>query len=61
MLFKRAFGPKTEIGVITLKTADDETTKWWQTSAGVRDIMDESIAYLYAALIFHPLAQLGWT
>jgi hypothetical protein len=54
MLFRRALGPKTEIGIIALKSVDDETKHWWQTSAGVREVLSESISYLYALIIFHP-------
>jgi hypothetical protein len=54
MLFKRAFGPKIEIGIIPLKPANVETMPWWQTSSGFRAVMSESFAFLYAALVFHP-------
>ncbi|MGO8699337.1 MAG: YdcF family protein [Limisphaerales bacterium] len=54
MLFQRALGPKTEIGIIALKSVDDERMNWWQTSAGFRSVTGECVAYLYAAIIFHP-------
>jgi len=57
MLFRRALGPKMAIGIVSLKSVDDETMNWWQTSAGVRNVIGECLAYLYAALIFHPSAR----
>lgn len=57
MLFRRVFGPKTEIGVVALKPVPDQAMKWWKTSAGFREVTDELIAYLYAAIVFRPPAQ----
>jgi hypothetical protein len=28
---------------------------WWKTSAGVRGVIGEGLAYLYARLLFHPI------
>ena len=31
-----------------------DAAHWWRSSEGVREILGESIAYLYAKFIFHP-------
>ncbi|HEY3855703.1 MAG TPA: YdcF family protein [Verrucomicrobiae bacterium] len=56
LLFKRALGPKIEFGVISMDPVVDETTGWWQSSAGIREVYFECIAYSYVALFFHPPA-----
>lgn len=54
LLFQKALGKKIVVGVIA---ADDETYEakhWWRSSEGVREVVGEAIAYLYARLFFHP-------
>lgn len=50
LLFKKALGPKIKVGVIAAETLDYEPKKWWSSSAGVREVIDETIAYIYARL-----------
>lgn len=52
LLYERAFGDGTQMGIVPL--ADDQYTAedWWRTSAGVREVIGESIAYLYARILF---------
>jgi len=54
LLFQKAFGKDVVIGVVA---ADDQTydpKSWWRYSNGVRTALSELIAYLYAAIFFHP-------
>jgi len=53
LMFKRVF-PLVNVGVVTLDPKDYDITQWWISSAGVRDVISEAIAYLYARLIFSP-------
>ena len=48
MLFQKAFGAHTAIGVIAVPSPDYDPKHWWRYSEGVRDVIDESVAYLYA-------------
>jgi hypothetical protein len=57
MLFKEAFGADTEVGIISVPDPDYQPRRWWRYSEGVRDVLDESIAWCYAALFFHPVRQ----
>jgi len=50
LLFKKALGSKIKVGVIAAETLDYEANKWWSSSAGVREVIDEAIAYIYARL-----------
>jgi hypothetical protein len=54
MLFEMALGPEVAVGVISRSNPAYDATSWWRSSAGVRAVMNESIAYLYARLIFSP-------
>jgi uncharacterized SAM-binding protein YcdF (DUF218 family) len=54
LLFQEAFGKTTEIGIIAVQNPDYDPDRWWRYSEGVREILGESIAYLYANFLFHP-------
>jgi uncharacterized SAM-binding protein YcdF (DUF218 family) len=54
LLFQEAFGKTTEIGIISVQNPDYEPKHWWRYSEGVREVLGESIAYLYANFLFHP-------
>jgi hypothetical protein len=43
-----------KVGIIAIPTPDYEARRWWRYSEGVRAVLGESIAYLYAKLFFHP-------
>jgi len=52
LLYERAFGAGTEIGIIAVPDREYEPHRWWASSSGVRDVVDETVAYLYARFIF---------
>jgi uncharacterized SAM-binding protein YcdF (DUF218 family) len=54
LLFQKAFGPEAVVGIIAVTDPDYEPLRWWRYSEGVREILGESIAWVYAAFIFHP-------
>ncbi len=54
LLFQMAFRNEVSVGVVAVANPDYDPAHWWQYSEGVRQILGESIAYLYAKLIFHP-------
>ena len=49
-LFRRAFGPGTAIGVIAIPNQGYEARRWWNYSEGVKQVITESIAYVYAKI-----------
>ena len=53
VLFKKAF-PLIDVGVIAITPNSYDTSRWWLFSEGVRRVISESIAYLYARFIFSP-------
>jgi hypothetical protein len=54
ILFEKAFGSGVAIGIISVPDPDYDAKHWWRTSEGVREVLGESIAYLYARIFFHP-------
>jgi uncharacterized SAM-binding protein YcdF (DUF218 family) len=48
LLYERAFGSRCKIGIIAVEDRDYDQKHWWKYSAGVRSVIGESIAYLYA-------------
>ncbi len=54
LLFEKALGKNYNVGVIAVGNQEYDTNHWWESSSGVRTMMDESIAYLYVRLSFRP-------
>ncbi|MFZ0825996.1 MAG: YdcF family protein [Verrucomicrobiia bacterium] len=52
LLFQKALGDEVQVGIISVPNPDYETSRWWHCSEGVRDVLGESVAYLYASLFF---------
>lgn len=54
LLFGKAFGDEVPIGITALDEQEYDPQRWWRTSAGVRAVIDELVAYAYARLFFWP-------
>ncbi len=54
MLFQKALGHEVEVGIIPILSPDFDSKVWWRYSEGVRDVIDEAMAYFYARLFFWP-------
>jgi DUF218 domain len=52
LLYKKAFGKDVKTGIISIPNPDYAPKDWWRNSQGVREVIDESIAYLYARFLF---------
>ena len=57
-LFQKAFGNSVTVGIIAARNPDYDPKYWWRCSEGVRDVIDESVAYIYAKLLFYPSTSL---
>jgi uncharacterized SAM-binding protein YcdF (DUF218 family) len=53
-LYEKAFGKSVSVGIIAISSPDFDSKHWWRSSDGVREVIGESIAYLYATLFFYP-------
>jgi len=54
LLFEEAFDRKTRIGIISVEDREYNPKQWWKFSAGVRQVMSETISYLYVRFFFYP-------
>ncbi len=54
LLFKKAFNNDIEIGIIACKDDYYDRKKWWKSSNGVRDVIDETVAYIYSRFFYFP-------
>ena len=52
-LFQKVFS-SVNVGVIAISPNEYDVSRWWLSSEGVRSVISESIAYLYARFIFSP-------
>jgi hypothetical protein len=48
MLFETAFAGKADVGVISCPELDYDSSRWWNSSEGVKEVVTEVIAYCYA-------------
>jgi uncharacterized SAM-binding protein YcdF (DUF218 family) len=55
-LFEKALVPDTRVGIIAVPNVDYDARRWWLYSQGVEDVIDESVGYFYATLLF-PLIE----
>jgi hypothetical protein len=54
LLFQEAFGKDVAVGIISVPSPDYDAKHWWRYSEGVRGVLGESIAYIYAKFFFWP-------
>jgi uncharacterized SAM-binding protein YcdF (DUF218 family) len=54
LLFQRAFGREVRVGVIAIQNPDYDPEHWWRYSEGVREVIGETLAWVYAEFFFHP-------
>jgi hypothetical protein len=54
LLFEKAFEHQMSVGIIAVENLEYDSLKWWKSSSGVRSVLNETIAYLYARFFFYP-------
>jgi len=54
LMFQKAFGKDTSVGVIAVVPFEYNQTDWWRSSQGFRGVTSEFLAYVYAKLLFRP-------
>ncbi len=57
LLFQEALGKDVRVGVIAVPGREYDPKHWWRTSSGVRVVVDETVAYAYAKLVFRARNQ----
>jgi hypothetical protein len=51
LTYERVFGDEVDIGIISVADAEYSPEGWWRSSEGLKDVVSESAAYLYAKLL----------
>ncbi len=51
LIFQQALAPKIQVGIISSTPQNYDPRQWWIYSAGVRSIIDEIVAYVYAVVV----------
>jgi uncharacterized SAM-binding protein YcdF (DUF218 family) len=54
LLFQKALGKDVQVGIIAVASVDYPANRWWHYSQGLKDVVSEVAAYLYARLLFFP-------
>jgi hypothetical protein len=54
LLYQKAFGRDVTVGIIAVSNPDYNPSEWWRYSDSVREVIGESIAYIYARFFFYP-------
>ncbi len=57
LLFQKAFGKDVQVGIIGVANVDYPANRWWHYSQGLKNVVSEFAAYLYARLLFFPSEQ----
>lgn len=57
LMFQKAFGNGTRVGIMNVQDRNFDSHRWWTSSAGVRSVLDEMIAYFYARFLFFPSTE----
>ena len=53
-LFQKAFGRNVRVGIVAIPPSDYDERHWWRSSAGVRTVIGEALAYGYVRVFFRP-------
>jgi len=51
LVYTRVFGPSTKVGVISWLPPSPQIEPWWHSSTRAKDLMTETIGFLYEALL----------
>jgi hypothetical protein len=54
LLFEKALGHDVAVGVIAVPSPDYDARHWWRYSEGVKEVVSEVAAYVYARVLFYP-------
>lgn len=54
MLYQMALGPKVKVGILSADPAQYDEERWWQTSAGVKAVLGETISVIWTICCFYP-------
>ncbi len=51
MIYRNIFSPDIKVGVIAIQPQGYDPQRWWQSSAGMRTVIGDAIAYFYTRFV----------
>lgn len=54
MLYRMAFGPSVNVGVLSARPHVYDEHRWWLTSVGIKSVIPESISVIWTKCCFYP-------
>ena len=51
LVFAKVLGPKTKVGIVAWLPSSYKTEAWWQSSQRSRELLEETVGYLYEVLL----------
>jgi hypothetical protein len=52
LLFQKVSGEDSQVDIMVIENREHDPRRWWKSSIGVRTVMDEFIACIYALVVF---------
>jgi len=56
LLFRMALGPEVRVGVYAAHSFVYNELSWWDSSVGVRDVLEQAVQFFWVKLFFWPPA-----
>jgi len=53
-LYRMAFGSPVRVGILSARPSNYDLDRWWRTSAGTKEVLAETIGWLWTKVFFHP-------
>lgn len=54
LLYEMAFGAPVRIGIVSVRPSNYALDGWWRTSTGTKEVLAETIAWIWTKAFFHP-------
>jgi hypothetical protein len=54
LLYQLALGPQVRVGVFATQSYDYDAAKWWRTSSGTKDVIEQAIDFAWVKCCFRP-------
>jgi len=51
LVYRKVFGKKTSIGVLSIKSVYYDELHWWRSSVGIEDMLEQGLGWLYESLL----------
>jgi hypothetical protein len=52
LIYEKTYGEGVPVGVISARNPEYDPGRWWESSEGLKEVLSESGAYLYARVLF---------